>query len=124
MASSKLAVRLLSILTGEQSSAKVRHYRGLPPELTGGKDTRQKMGPALFLVIKEEKSGIFLYRYSANGNCVGDTWHMSVDEAKDQAAYEYEGLVGKWSNVPPEVDDVVSFGLARSKEARVRGTPF
>jgi hypothetical protein len=110
-------VRLLSILTAEPPSAKVRHYRGLPPELAGGKDTRQEMGPALFLVIKEEQSGIFLYRYSASGDCVGDTWHMSVDEAKDQAAYEYEGLVGEWSSVPPEVDDVVSFGLARSKEA-------
>ena len=71
------------------------------------------MGPALFLVIEESPEGFFLYRYSVEGDCVGDTWHMSIDEAKHQAAYEYEGLVGNWTDVPPEVEDVVTFGLNR-----------
>lgn len=110
-------LRLLSILKGQQSQPKVRHYWGMPPELTGGKDARQVMGQAYFLVIEEHEDGIFLYRYDAEGECVGDTWHTSVDEAKQQAVYEYEDLVGEWMAVPDDAGDVVKFGVARVKEA-------
>jgi hypothetical protein len=69
------------------------------------------MGAALFLVIEERPDGVFLYRYNAQGVCVGDTWHMSVDDAKNQASYEYECLVQYWTDVPSEVEDAVDFGL-------------
>lgn len=39
--------------------------------------------------IVDEGNGVCLYRYDANGNCVGDTWHLTVDEAKGQAQFEY-----------------------------------
>jgi hypothetical protein len=74
----------------------VKHYTGLPPELTNGVDQREQMHPSGFLIIEESPDGMFLYRYDAKGQCVGDTWHMNMDDAKHQAAYEYEGALGTW----------------------------
>ena len=106
-------MRLLAIVSNADEAPKVKHYVGLPPALTGGKDTRQELGRARFLVIEENQDGIFLYRYGLGGNFVGDTWHMNVDDAKHQASYEYGGSVNEWADVPPEVEDVVAFGLSR-----------
>jgi hypothetical protein len=108
-----MKARFLTILSGTATVPKVKHYVGVPPELTGGKDTRQKMGFARFLVIEENQDGAFLYRYDAKGDCVGDTWHLNTDDAKHQATYEYEDLVQDWQNIPSEVEDAVLFGLAR-----------
>ncbi len=91
-----------------------------PRDLTGGTDTRQKMGLPAFLVIEKNPDGVFLYRYDVNGKCVGDTWHMNVDDAKHQANYEYEGLMHDWHNVPAEAEGAVAFGLARLKGASSR----
>lgn len=108
-------MRLLSTLSNGDSFPKTKHYIGIPPELTGGVDTRQEMGTALFLVIQEEPDGITLYRYGAQGTCVGDIWHRNVDEAKEQATYEFGGLAQEWIEVPEEVADEVAFGLNRVK---------
>jgi hypothetical protein len=72
------------------------------------------MGSALFLVIDEKPDGVFLYRHDVQGDCVGGTWHTNIDDAKQQAAYEDEGLMLDWQDVPPHVGDVVAFGLARA----------
>ena len=53
-----------------------------------------------------------LPRYGAGGACVGDTWHTNIDDAKRQALYEYGEFVGDWGNIPAEVNDAVTFGLA------------
>jgi hypothetical protein len=41
---------------------------------------------------------------------------MSIDDAKAQAAYEYENFVHGWHEVPDEVNDVGEYGAARVKE--------
>jgi hypothetical protein len=111
-------MRLLATISGGIEAPKVKHYAGLPPELTEGKDTRKELGGARFLVIEENTDGIFLYRYGTQGECVGDTWHMNVDDAKHQASYEYGNSVKEWSSVPAEVEDVVAFGLSHLASVR------
>jgi hypothetical protein len=74
--------RLFTLLSNRASDSKVKHYLGAPPELTGGKDTRQEMGAAALLVLDETSEGVFLYRHDAKGEVVGDTWHMTIDEGK------------------------------------------
>jgi hypothetical protein len=101
-------MRFLSIIY-DRSLSKVQHYIGLPPELTGGSDQRTLMGNASFLVIDEGQDGVFLYRYDIRGECVGDTWHSSIEDAKNQAAYEYETSLGEWQAVSSE--DVVALGV-------------
>lgn len=108
----------MAILSSECLLPRVKHFLGLPPELSDGEDTRQELGPARFLVTEEGPDGVFLYRYSIKGECVGDTWHQSVDDAKHQATYEYEGLVGEWFEVSPQIVDVVNFGLAQIDQSR------
>jgi len=109
-------MRLLSLISNGRPLPESKQYAGLPPELAGGVETRQKLGSAAFLVIEVTTEGTFLYRYGILGECVGDTWHANVDDAKHQASYEYGGLVEEWINLPTEVTDVVAVGLSRSLE--------
>lgn len=107
-------MRLISIIAAKNLEPKVKHYLGLPPSLTGEHDTRQELGTPSFVVIEERSDGVFLYRYDAQGVCVGDTWHMNVEDAKHQASYEYGDSVNVWREVPP-VRDTVAFGLEQMK---------
>jgi hypothetical protein len=111
-------MRLLANILNSNDASKVKHYAGLPPELTGGKETRQELAGASFLVIEENPDGIFLFRYGVGGDFGGDTWHLNVDDAKHQASYEYGDAVGEWVDVPPEVGDVVAYGLGRLASAQ------
>jgi hypothetical protein len=111
-----MKVRLLTTLP-ERHHATVKHYVGIPSQLADGKDTRSEMGPARFLVIEERPDGVFLNRFDATGECVGDTWHMSIDDAKNQADYEYRGDVLNWQDVPQAIEDVAAFGMACARQA-------
>ena len=109
--------RLLSILSEGPTPTKVKHYKGFPPELAGGVDTREEMGSPAFLVIEASPDSAMLFRYDGEGECVGDTWHMNLEDAKHQANFEYEGAVQDWQEVPAEAEDAAAFGLARLKGA-------
>jgi hypothetical protein len=100
-------------LTDLPSVAKVRHLQGLPPEVTGRRDERRELPSPAFLLLEERADGIFLFRHDAQGRCVGDTWHMSVQDAKDQALFEYPGVSLDWREVPTDVADPVQFGIAQ-----------
>jgi hypothetical protein len=65
----------------------------------------------MVVVIEERADGIFLFRFAAGGRLVGDTWHATIEEAKQQAHYEFGGLLSEWKPVPEEVEDAFSFGL-------------
>jgi hypothetical protein len=41
------------------------------------------------LNIVEEDGGFFLLRMDEGGNCIADTWHISLDDAKGQAMFEF-----------------------------------
>ena len=100
-------MRLIARLRGDIVEPRVKHYRGLPPELTKGKDSREEMMLPVFLLLDEKPSeGVFLFRYDAQGNCVGDTWHQNVAEAKEQARFEYESVLSKWIEIPTEVQSI------------------
>ncbi len=107
--------RVLSILSGKYM-VNAKHYIGMPSELTAGIDQRTLIGTPAFVVIEQEPEGIFLFRYDSKGECVGDTWHKTMEEAQDQAFFEYQMALGEWQDVPPEVQDVIAFGLAALKQ--------
>jgi len=53
-------------------------------------------------------TGWFLFRYS-EGTFESDTWHDTVESAKEQAAYEYEGLVdSSWSAATGSLEEAVA----------------
>ena len=50
-----------------------------------------------------------LYRFNDQGDCVGDTWHESIDAAQTGAANEYGAYVHGWIYLQPEVKDAHRF---------------
>jgi hypothetical protein len=108
--------RLIARLRDDFGQPTVKHYCGLPPELTEGKDRRELLGPAAVVVIAEKPSGVFLVRFTADGRFAGDTWHPTVQEAKEQAIFEFADRLSEWQFVPNDVEDVVAFGLKSPTE--------
>lgn len=106
-----MPIRQTAKITGHQSEPKVRHYRGLPPELARDNDQRELLEPPVLISIEEKPDGVFLFRFTADGTVVGDTWHMTVEDAKHQAGIEFGDFLSDWKTVPDDVVDLVSFGL-------------
>jgi hypothetical protein len=63
------------------------------------------------LVVAGEDGGAMLFRYTAHGEFGGDTWHSSVEEAQEQAAYEYADALVPWIEVPDDVTDAHAFAI-------------
>jgi len=59
--------------------------------------------------------GVMLYRYTTEGIFCGDTWHASVQEAMDQARYEYGDVLGGWCEIPLSEADAVAYALAETR---------
>lgn len=54
---------------------------------------------AKWLEIVEDKSGVYLYHYIADGECISDTWHLSVNEAMAQAEFEFQIKQTEWCKI-------------------------
>jgi hypothetical protein len=86
---------------------RTRHTWGVPPE-------DRLMPWPVALVIEESAADAMLFRYAPDGTFAGDTWHETVEDAKDQAAFEYDALVSGWERIP-EGEDATSYALARAR---------
>lgn len=62
------------------------------------------------VVIDERPEGVFLLGLTANGEFAGDTWHRSVEEAKDQAAHQF-GANLRWTSIPESESDPVQYAV-------------
>jgi hypothetical protein len=90
------------------SAPVVAHYAGFPKSLAIDSTPRSLPSPD-FLVIEETKEGFYLIRYTRSGEFGGDTWHQSLEDAKDQATYEFRDSLTEWREVPLDVEDLVSY---------------
>ena len=102
---------LVALVPPAKEGQTSRHFVGLPPMEHGEPDTRERMGWPRVVVITTRPDGIFLERFGATGAEVGDTWHRSAAEAREQAAGEYGGELNTWTVVPGDHDDPVAFAL-------------
>ena len=48
-----------------------------------------QISTAAHVEISEASTGFSLLHYDADENCVADTWHPTLDEAMDQAKFEF-----------------------------------
>jgi len=103
--------RLYTIIKETKHHPKTRQFLGFPPELTEGKDYRIPLPWPKILIIEETHEGFFLYRYDVNKNFAGDTWHMTLEDAKYQANSEYKNLLGEWKEIPKDVKDAIDFAI-------------
>lgn len=46
----------------------------------------------------DDNDEFYLFGCDGNWNVVTDTWHQSIDEAKEQAEFEYEGVSNTWQS--------------------------
>jgi hypothetical protein len=54
-------------------------------------------GPAAGVAIcRYDASGYYLFGCDENWQSVTDTWHPTIEEAKAQAEFEYEGVSMTW----------------------------
>jgi hypothetical protein len=69
--------------------------------------------PAPAVLVLEPVAGgnAMLFRFTSTGDDCGDTWHQSIDEAKEQAAFEYENAVGMWVSAPSDRDLALQHAL-------------
>ncbi|MEZ5974460.1 MAG: hypothetical protein R3F33_11735 [Planctomycetota bacterium] len=51
------------------------------------------------LEIVEQDGAFFLLRIDADGRCLADTWHLTQEEAVEQAEFEYGVARDEWATV-------------------------
>ena len=77
--------------------------------------------PDVVLLEKHADEGAMLYRYTYSGAFCGDTWHETVEAAKDHAEFEYRAALGAWLAVPDQTEDAhdyaVQLAATASREA-------
>jgi hypothetical protein len=49
--------------------------------------------------ISEEDGAYYLFHLDGDGVCFADTWHQSLDEAKQQATFEFGIQPSDWSEI-------------------------
>jgi hypothetical protein len=107
----KQGERLVAVIRREDVKLPSRNFVGLPPMETGEPDTRRRLPIPLIILITTKPDGIFLERFDEAGTEAGDSWHQSLEEAKEQARAEYDESIGVWTPVPDSEEDPVRFGL-------------
>jgi hypothetical protein len=81
------------------------HRIGLPGEV------QKSMAFPEVVALECGTQNCMMYRYRANGEFCGDTWHQSVEDAKLQAQFEYGNALGKWFPVPASESDVREYAI-------------
>lgn len=68
----------------------------------------------VLVIYHDDADGnLYLLRYAADG-FVGDTFHLSIDEARQQATFEFSLALGTWQPAPAGLatyDDVRAFAI-------------
>jgi hypothetical protein len=80
----------------EASEELTRKYR---ESLTGGAAPCDDLELPAWLEISEEYDAFFLLYYQADGALMADGWHVSLEHAMRQAAFELGISVDQWQPV-------------------------
>lgn len=60
---------------------------------------REYPTPAFVEVHTSDDGSCLLLHFDASGRCQGDTWHETLEDAKDQANYEFRIVSDDWMPV-------------------------
>ncbi len=78
-----------------QATGKTRHSVGTV--LEGEPTPVEDVAVPDSIEISEVDGAYYLYRLDANGVCIADTWHQSLNEAKEQASFEFGIKSDEWT---------------------------
>ena len=98
---------LYSFVQGELKKVKTHHY------LTDLTSKTLEFPKAFLLIIEEKDDGVYLNRFTENGDKVGDTWHLNIDEAKEQATFEFEDVLSSWKEIAENIDEPEKYILGK-----------
>jgi hypothetical protein len=105
----------------KQSPPSASHFRGLPQELSPCGAAPGLFPRPDFLIIEETNGEFFLFRYTRSKEFSGDTWHQSLQEAREQAVNELGASLLSWRELPSGVEDPISHGARLFAEQRMSG---
>lgn len=86
----------------------------MPPSLSNGEQQEELPYPSI-LTIEETEEGFFLFRYTNEGEIAGDTWHMTLDDAIEQAKFEYGIDANQWTDIPDDVTNIYEYLFPNNK---------
>lgn len=111
---------LIARLDSLRPGSRVRHYEGFPADLAFPASHQEDLPRAdVLVIVHDEDGGVFLHRTTDDGRPAGDTWHETVEHAKEQASFEFGDAVGPWLAYRLEDNDPVASAvrmLPRSEE--------
>lgn len=82
--------------TVKGSTGKTKHTLG---EFVEGKAVPVKTLPVpAWVEICAEDGAFYLLHFDAQGICFADTWHQTLEEAKQQAQFEFGISAAEWAS--------------------------
>jgi hypothetical protein len=101
-------VALVGPLNGERRAVQTANHPLNPDEMLPV--------PDIVLLVSDDDTTAMVFRYTAHGEFGGDTYHASVDEAKEDTEAEYEDALLAWEDVPEQVGDAHAFAVRYAYE--------
>ena len=104
--------RLLALVGPLETHRRITQTAGFPI------DPSKMLPPpdVILLVADDADPGAMLFRYTVHGEFGGDTWHESVDDAREHAIYDYSDALGDWVDVPVDVEDAHAYAIQYAAE--------
>jgi len=99
---------LVGPMTGER---RITQTQGFPID-----PSKMLPSPDVILLVAGPEPGAMLFRYTVSGEFGGDTWHSSLDAAREQVEYEYEEALGEWVHVPAGVENAHAYAVQYAAE--------
>ena len=99
---------LIGPITGERRVTQTQGFPIDPSQILPAAD--------VILLVAGPDPGAMLFRYTAHGEFGGDTWHPTLENAREQVAYEYEDALGEWVHVPEGVEDPHAYAVQYAAE--------
>ncbi|MGH9884426.1 MAG: hypothetical protein ACREBE_02790 [bacterium] len=96
-------VALVGPLTGERHVVQTANHPLAPEKMLPMAD--------VVLLVSDEDDSAMVFRYTAHGEFGGDTFHVSVADAKAETLAEYDEALLAWEEVPEDVSDAHTFAV-------------
>lgn len=100
-----------SLISEQKFKLKVPHYIGNPPVSKDAEKNKTLLPIAGVVIIEKRQGAIYLERYDNDGQWGGNTWHKTIEDAKNQAKFEYGDSLIKWIEIHESVNDPVKYAL-------------
>ena len=81
----------------ENITRNTKHYIGTISE-DQVKLHSQIPDPAYVEIVSGD-NGFYMFRYDVSGVCLSDSWFETLEQAKDQAAFEYDIKPDSWVEI-------------------------